>query len=1262
MIKEINQLNGLVQRNIMGTKLYGRDDEIQKISRLFAEVEIGHSRILMINGESGSGKSVLVHQSINNLLDENHFFCYGKYDEHRVKEPFSAFKSAFNHIIKEILMESPTILERTKTNCCKILSDNGAFLSKFLPELQHIVGKQIVEEEQEFFKNQSIFFQELVKFVKILLMKRRTLTFFLDDLQWADQNSLELLDYLIEHVEDDHLLLIGAYRSEEVREDHPLMKVLTEEVILHHNIAYMNIRNLSLVDSTDYISELISCGENDLKPLASLIYANTLGNPYYVQRFIQLCLSKGLIKHDSIADKCAIDISGIKGLSTFESVVALILSELKTFEPSTLMVLKVAQCIGTTFDVEVLLRYFTHYGYDVESQDAGEMLQSTLSFLEEKGLVYRSHSHNDSFHFAHDKVMDAINSIIKLEEGYRIHHRIGIIMLKLYDSVYISSHILRIMSHLIKGMAFFELSAEIENESLAGFFLQAADTAFINAAYYDCEQYSQNGIDLLGDSIFRDYYDLAYGLFFRRAQCLYLLGYNKEAEALFETLLNNTKTNTEKADVYIQKVLLYTNDGLHNEAIDEGLKGVNLLGFKVSRKLITLSLISEVVKSLFYFSDKRMNQFLEAPEVQDENLRKAIEVFMIISSAANIIDDPVFPVAILKGSNISAKFGNSKYAVISYAGYSIVLTTVLSNYKKSNKLEDITMKLVHRYKDKGINSSALLGLAGFVSHFTRHADTCVNHLQKVVKEGAEVGEYTFVGYCMTFEIVARFVIGRPLEEVQETIESYQKLKLSFVVKMTQVALNTYADICHYYQHSDGESGFYHADIYELLNPKDLPDKMTYYYFMIQRDYLFGRYDDALNLLEKQFKNLHIIKGYLVSIEYYFYYGLVLAASYDTMSFSKKRASLRKLRSLIKKMKSFAGHCSENFEHKYQLMLAEYYRITDKQMKAIDCYELAIREAKVNRYTQNEAIANELTAKFFYEMDKATIGDTYMNQAYDSYCSWGAMSKCKTLVKQYPCLSHKHQQLDNLTDEKPQKMDLVAQKNREVLFLSRFMEQSKDSETYKIINDKLMEDTQSVVGHVISEINSQLILRASSDQFAMDRDVETYVKLPKSVVRYVSRTNEMVHLEPSKPNRLYEKDPYINGEITSPILCMPLLYKGIFLGIVYLERPPGHKAFTDVEIDNLKSLLDIIAGGIQLTLYSREKTQELPEDIPELTDRESDVLQLMAEGMSNKEISETLNISVSTTKTHLLNVFGKFEVNNRIKAVIKAQKYGILKEN
>lgn len=341
------------------------------------------------------------------------------------------------------------------------------------------------------------------------------------------------------------------------------------------------------------------------------------------------------------------------------------------------------------------------------------------------------------------------------------------------------------------------------------------------------------------------------------------------------------------------------------------------------------------------------------------------------------------------------------------------------------------------------------------------------------------------------------------------------------------------------------------------------------------------------------------------------------------------------------------------------MNAEYYRIVGKRMKAIDQYELAIREAKDNRYKQNEAIANECTAKFFYGIDKMTIGDTYINQAYTCYETWGVYAKCKMMIRQYPCLKDRILPENQEGQEGSMLMDIKAQKNREIQFLSRFIDQTKDVEAFKIINAKLMDDMNASVGHVISEKNSQLILRASSDEGVVDRDVETYINIPKTIIRYVSRTNEMVHLEPSKPNRLYEKDPYINGKVSKPILCIPLLYKGIFLGIVYLERPVGAIAFDEEEISSVKSLLDIISGGIQLTLYSREKNVVIPDSIPVLTDRESDVLQLMAEGMSNKEISENLNVSVSTTKTHLLNVFGKLEVNNRIKAVIKAQKYGIL---
>jgi len=99
-------------------------------------------------------------------------------------------------------------------------------MANLIPELELIIGKQPVVPELPPKETQHRFQAVFRRFLSLFARKEHPLVIFLDDLQWLDGATLTLLENLVSQPDVQHLLIIGAYRDNEVSPSHPLMQTL----------------------------------------------------------------------------------------------------------------------------------------------------------------------------------------------------------------------------------------------------------------------------------------------------------------------------------------------------------------------------------------------------------------------------------------------------------------------------------------------------------------------------------------------------------------------------------------------------------------------------------------------------------------------------------------------------------------------------------------------------------------------------------------------------------------------------------------------------------------------------------------------------------------------------------------------------------------------------------------------------------------------------------------------------------------------------
>lgn len=529
----------------------------------------------------------------------------------------------------------------------------------------------------------------------------------------------------------------------------------------------------------------------------------------------------------------------------------------------------------------------------------------------------------------------------------------------------------------------------------------------------------------------------------------------------------------------------------------------------------------------------------------------------------------------------------------------------------------------------------------------------------------------------------QFFLGIPLNNIAQQIKVRQEFAQRLKHEILYINAVTYGSAVAAIQGKNGESMEEGVELLERaqlenMAKKDNTSYATYLFYRMLLRYMVDDYKMALSIAKAIKPIEEAINGFMVSAEYNFFYSLAITAAYKELPKKERKYYRSVLKRNQRKMKKWASCCRENFEHKYLLVAAEIARLENRREEAMSLYEKAIALAGENNFVNDQALANELAGKFYLDLGLKKIAVLYMKEAYLNYNRWQAFAKARYIKKGYWDL-FKYIDRDNDKYE-------IYRKDRElsVLSLSKAVEitgsidkllfekfQEKISTETNIDNIfKIFVDTASKIvgvdkGYLIIEKNGELFIET-----AIINGSETYSKnvisleecsdISKGVVRYVARTLEAVVLDCRNEPGIFATDPHIAEANPGSIACLPLLLQRIPFGVLYLENSYIPGAFNPNQLEILKLLSAEIVYAQKLKSYLEVDscpTSEIKED--SLTERELEVLRLMADDLSNKEIAKKLFISVNTVKTHIKNIYEKLQVNRRIQAVQKAKENNLL---
>ena len=1210
--------NDISDRFQIPQKLYGREQEVDILKTTFERVSEGKSEMLLISGRSGIGKTALVQEMYMPVTQQRGYFISGKFEQFQRNVPYSAVINAFQDLVRQLLAENEEKLNCWRKKILKALGPNGQVIIDVIPEVELIIGPQPPVAELSPAETKNRFDLVFQNFIRAFSRPEHPLVLFLDDLQWIDTASLKLIQVFMAASDSRHLLLIGAYRDNEVRATHTLILTVDKIQKAGATVNRISLMPLNSQHVNQFVSYSLTCTPEKALPLAELVLAKTNGNPFFVGEFLKSLFERKLLEFDHEHFRWKWSMGHIQAQNVTDNVVELIVDRVLNLRTELQETLKFAAYIGNQFELKTLATVC-----EKTKRETTILLQEAVAegFISPLGDKYKSVEFDVpeladgltvEYRFSHDRVQQAVYSLVPEPERQTVHLKMGRLLLKEIPPDSQERKVFDIVNQLNHGAALIHLQSE--KDELARLNLIAGKKAKAAAAYEPAFRYLSTGIELLTslhlhplieanqkDSCWQTQYDLALALHVEAAEAAYLCTEFEKMDELVQVVLNQAEDLLDKVKVYEVKIQALIAQNKSLEGVKTGLAALRLLGVKFPEKPNKLEIVLALLKTRFILYGKRIEDLVDLPEMNDPIKLAAIRILMNLGTAAYFSAPDLFPLIVFKGVNLSVKHGNSHESTIAYSSYGIILCTVLGDIETGYRFGQLALRLLSRFNGGGLRARTLEMVNNFVKHWKEPLRKGLELSLEAFQSGLETGDFEWASYAAQNYCVKSFIVGKELGGLEQELKKYSevigKLKQEipfYASKLNQQTVLNLIDKSENPYRLVGQSYNEEKMLSRHLKANDGCSLFALYLTKTLLCYLFQKHHEAIENAAKAEKYLDNVTGEAGFPQFHFYYSLSLLAVFlDTQKLEKKRI-LKKVAVNQKKMRKWAHHAPINYLHKFYLVEAERSRVLGEDTKAIEFYDQAINLAGKHEYINDEALANELAARFYLANNKNKNAEKYMTDARYCYLRWGALAKVKDLDTRYPELLGKtpdkaktetesfKKTFETTVNGSGKKFDWIS-----VMKVAKAI--SSEIVLSKLLN-KLMriviENAGARKGILILQSEGKLFIEAES---SVEQDsimllhsvpVEKAKNLSLAIINYVSKTHEYVILNNPAQDSVFMNDAYIIAHRPKSILCGPLLHKSKLIGMLYLENSLLTDAFATKRLEVIKLLGSQIAVSLE----------------------------------------------------------------------------------
>jgi PAS domain S-box-containing protein len=1173
-------------RLLIPEKLYGREREIDTLVAAFDRVVArGTPELILVSGFSGIGKSSVVNELHRVLVPPRGLFAAGKFDQYAQDIPYSTLAQAFQSLVRYILSKSDAEVSRWRESIREALGANGQLIVNLIPQMELLIGKQSPVPDLAPQDAQNRFQLVLRRLIGAFARPEHPLALFLDDLQWLDAATLTLLADLVTRPEIGSLLLVGAYRDNEVSPSHPLMRTLgaiREAAAPVHDIV---LAPLGVAEVARLLADALHCGAERAEPLAQLVHEKTGGNPLFAIQFLMTLGDEQLLTHDATKGGWTWDVNRIRAKGYTDNVVDLMVGRLNRLSDQTREALKDLACLGNAVEIATLKVLYGH---------SEQVAHSGLWEAVRAGLVF---DQDGAYRFLHDRIQQAAYSLIPEVDRATAHLRIGRALLADMTPDDLDQHLFDVANQFNRSIAL--VVDGDEKAQVATINLRAGRKAKGSAAHASGRVYLATGMALLDDEDWTNRYELTFNLWLEAAECEFLASNFDKAEQLIEELLRRGATKIDKGAAAHLKVQLHVVKSEYAQAVDSVIACLRLFGIDIPAHPTWKQVQAEYEEVWRNLEGRQIEDLVLLPLMTDPELLTALRLLSDLSDTSYFTDINLSCLHPCRMMNISIQHGVCGATAHACGFLAFYLGSHFGSYADGLRFAKLGCELVEKYGFTAFRSK-VYHMMGAVSLWTQPIALSLDYMRASYRTATETGELTFA--CFSLYHIVKSLLARndPLDAVWD--ESQRALAFvrragfrdiaDMIVTQQRFVATMRGRTATFSTFSDAQ--FDEAAFESQLAGDRLPWLVSLYWILkLKARFLSGDYAEALAAAKQAKEVLWGQSGQIVLLDYYCYTALTVAALYDKASTDEQAAWRELLTAHRKQLGNWAENYPPTFGDKLAVVSAEIARLEGRDSDAMRLYEQAIQWAHEHGFVQNEGLAHEVAARFYAARGFETIANAYLRNARHCYLRWGADGKVRQLDRLFPQLATPEghhaattigsavQQLDVATVVK------ASQAVSSEIVLSKLVERLMTIALENAGADRGLLILLAEDAHLI-----QAEAKTTGDQVevALGQKKITGTTCPESIIHYVIRTQESVILDDASRPNLFSEDDYLRSRQAKSILCLPLIKQGRLTGLLYLENTLTPHAFAADRI----AILELLAAQAAISLENTRLYSDLQE--------------------------------------------------------------------
>ncbi|MET0403134.1 MAG: serine/threonine-protein kinase PknK, partial [Cystobacter sp.] len=856
----------------MPQRLYGREAQVDTLLESFERLTRGGPpELVLISGYSGIGKSSVVHELYRPIVRHRGLFLDGKFDQFNRDIPYATLAQALRGLVRQLLTESDAELERWRQKLLAAWEGNGQLLVDLEPQLELVVGEQPALPVLTPTDAQYRFDRVFQRFLGVLSTPQHPLILFLDDLQWADVASLRLLQHLFTHPDTPPMMVIGAYRDNEVGPTHPLAALRQKLLAGGTHLAELRLEPLNLEQLRRIITDALPGAERGvIEPLSALAYQKTRGNPFFFLQLMRTLNQDGLLTRTS-EGRWRWDEEGIRTRAYSDNVVDFLLVQLRQLPEETQQLLRLSACAGNTIRARMLT---------ILSERSEEAVERGLEPALREGLMMQGEA--EHYRFVHDRIQQAAHALIAEDERQAIHLRIGRLLLESLSPDEVHEKLFDVVNQLNAGVAL--ISAPEERQRVARLNAGAGAKAQASMAHRAAVTYFTTALALLPEDAWEREHTSRFEWSLQRATCEFLDGHSDEARQLMEELRPQARSPEQRAAMAHLLSEIHLAASRTAMSVECLLECRASLGRPMSAHPTDVEVAAANAEVWALLEGRSVASLVELPLMTDPERKVVMGVLSDLFTPALFTDRNLLSLHLCRMVALSLRHGNSEAVANGYVWYGITLGALFQRYREGQAFGELALALVERHGFSASRARLFYSLE-LLSFWTQPLTVSLEYIREAFHQALPAGDFQIACYACNHTVTDRLLLGHPLEEVHQEANT----RLEFARKMgfeaiVQVLLHTQG----YVQQLRGLSRtfdtmdsatFDEAEHEADLSPQRYLSTIVCWYWVLkmQSRFMCGRYEEARRAQARAEVLLWSSVGHPQLMEFHLYGALTLSA-------------------------------------------------------------------------------------------------------------------------------------------------------------------------------------------------------------------------------------------------------------------------------------------------------------------------------------------------------------------------------------------------